>query len=341
MSTEVHKLTTYFGERDRSAGELLSDELFELYGRQGVRVSAMLRGIEGFGRHHSAHTDLLLSLSEDLPVVSVAVDAPDRIAALLPQVLALKRRGLVTLERARLATDRLPDDLRQRAKLTVFIGRGRRIAGRPAFVVACQLLHRAGVHGATVLFGVDGTHEGVRARARLLGRNLEVPTLVIAVGDGEAVARAANELEVTLDRPLMTFERVQVLRRDGRPVADLDVLPPVIEPDAAWCQKLTIHSSEDDRVDGHPLHRLLVQRLRHQGLAGATTLRGVWGFQDDRPPGGDGLWQARRHAPVMTIAVDTHERIAEAFEVVAEVTARRGLVTVETVPVRMLPDRGR
>lgn len=338
MSTELHKLTTYFGERDRSDGEVLADELFRLYGREGVRVSAMLRGIEGFGHHHSAHTELLLTLSEDLPVVSVAVDSPEMIAGLLPQVLAMKRRGLVTVERARMAMeDEFPDDLSEHAKLTLFIGRHERAAGRPAFVTACQMLQDAGVHGATVLFGVDGTREGSRARARLLGRNVDVPVLVVAVGAGEAVARATTALRSVISRPLITLERVQVLRRDGRQMADLDAPSPILEHDPVWCQKLTVHSSEDDRVGGHPLHRVLVQRLRRQRLAGATTLRGGWGFHDDRRPGGDRLWQARRHAPLMTIAVDTHERIAEAFPIVAEVTADKGLVTVETVPVSVAP----
>lgn len=345
MSTELLKLTTYFGERDRSDGELLADELFSLYGREGVRLSTMLRGIEGFGRHHAAHTELLLTLSEDLPVVSVAVDSSERIEALLPRVLELKRRGLVTLERARLLPDmppgrqrpELPDDLRHQAKLTVFTGRRERAAGRPAFVIACEILRRHGVDGATVLLGVDGTRGGERARARLLGRNVDVPVMVIAVGAGDAIAAAAAELDTTLERPLMTLERVQVCRRDGERISDPLPVRPVLDHDPVWAQKLTVHSSEDDRVDGHPLHRLLVQRLRRERLAGATTLRGIWGFHDDQPPHGDRLWQARRHAPVMTIAVDTHERIAEVFAVVEEVTASCGLVTVETVPVRVLP----
>ena len=345
MSEQLAKLTTYFGERDRSGGALLADELFALYGRERVRLSVMLRGIEGFGQHHSAHTDLLLTLSEDLPVVSVAVDTADRIEALMPQVLGLKRRGLVTLERARplggpLQGDPrslLPDDLREQAKLTLFIGRRGRAGGRPAFVTACELLHRNGVHGATVLLGVDGTRAGSRTRARLLGSNVDVPMLVVCVGPGDAIARAAAELDEVMDRPVMTLERVQVLRRDGERLGELAALAPVLEHDAVWAQKLTVHSSEDDRVDGHPLHRVLVQRLRRERLAGATTLRGVYGFHDDLAPRGDRFWQARRHAPVMTIAVDSRERIAEVFGVVEGVTADRGLVTVETVPVRVLP----
>jgi PII-like signaling protein len=346
VSGDLAKLTTYFGERDRSGGELLADELFALYGREGVELSAMLRGIEGFGHRHSAHSELLLTLSDDLPVVSVAVDTADRIEALMPLVLGLKRRGLVTLERARplggplpgTPGSQLPDDLREQAKLTVFIGRRQRAAGRPAFVSACELLHEHGVHGATVLLGVDGTTAGTRTRARLFGRNVDVPMLVISVGPGEAIAHAAAALDAALDAPVMTLERVRVLRRDGERLAALEALAPVLEHDVVWAQKLTVHSSEDDSVDGHPLHRVLVQRLRRERLAGATTLRGVYGFHGDRRPRGDRFWQTRRRAPMMTIAVDTHERIAEVFGVVEQVTSESGLVTVETVPVRVLPE---
>lgn len=345
MNGELAKLTTYFGERDRSDGELLADELFALYGRERVELSAMLRGIEGFGHHHSTHTDLLLTLSDDLPVVSVAVDTRERIETLMPQVLALKRRGLLTLERARPLGDPLqgdpgsliPHDLREQAKLTVFIGRRQRTGGQPAFVAMCELLHRGGVHGATVLLGVDGTRAGARTRARLLGANVDVPMLVVCVGPGEAIAEAATALESALAEPVMMLERVQVLRRDGERLDTLEAPPPVLAHDEVWAQKLTVHSSEDDRVDGHPLHRVLVQRLRAERLAGATTLRGVYGFHDDQPPRGDRLLQTRRHAPVMTIAVDSHERIAEVFGVVEQVTSESGLVTVETVPVRVLP----
>ena len=70
------RLTTYFGERDRDGGRFLADALVEAYARQGIKVSALVRGAAGFGLHHHFHTDTLLTLSEDLPMLSVAVDSP-------------------------------------------------------------------------------------------------------------------------------------------------------------------------------------------------------------------------------------------------------------------------
>ena len=60
----------------------------------------LLRGIEGFGAKHRLKTQRLLTLSEDLPIVSVAVDTRQRIDQLLPQVTAVMGDGLITLERA-------------------------------------------------------------------------------------------------------------------------------------------------------------------------------------------------------------------------------------------------
>ena len=133
----------------------------------------LLRGAEGFGRLHHLRTDRLLSLSEDLPVVSIAVDRRERIEAMLEPLLQIKRRGLVTLERTRLLSGeigpvRLPEQLQEATKLTIYVGRRERANGTPAFAAVCELLHRRGVAGATVLLGVDGTRGGRRLRARLL-----------------------------------------------------------------------------------------------------------------------------------------------------------------------------
>ena len=91
MNEDCLKLTTYFGERDRAGSRLVADALLDVYGRHGLQTSVLLRGIEGFGSKHHLHTDRLLSLSEDLPVVSVAVDTRARIEAALQDVTAIKR----------------------------------------------------------------------------------------------------------------------------------------------------------------------------------------------------------------------------------------------------------
>ena len=320
--TEYQKLTSYFGERQRSGGAFVADALLELYGRHEIAASILLRGTEGFGLKHHLRTDRSLSLSEDLPLVAVAVDTRPRIEAVLGPARALTPAGLVTVEGARLLADTAVAGPDGATKLTVYLGRQERVYRVPAFVAVCDLLHRRGIDGATALLGVDGTAHGRRQRAAFFSRNAEVPMMIIAVGAGEQIGRVLPELGALLRRPLLTLERVRVCKRDGRSLA---------LPDGGPWQKLMVYTSEAVRHQGQPVHRAIVRRLRSAGLSGATTLRGIWGFHGDHAPHGDRLLQLGRHVPTVTVVIDTPERIARAYSVIDELTSERGLVTCETI----------
>ena len=337
MNHDCLKLTTYFGERDRTEDGLLADRLLDIYGEHRIQASVLLRGAEGFGVLHHLHTDRLLSLSEDLPVVSVAVDRRERIESMLELVLQIKRRGLITLERARLLDGdpgslHPPGDLGEATKLTVYVGRQERVGRAPAFVAVCDLLHRRGLAGATALLGVDGTSRGERRRARFFGRNADVPMMIIAVGSGERIAAVVRELGRLLADPLVTLERVRVCKRDGELLATPHELPQSDEHGLAMWQKLMVHTSHSEMHDGRPLHLEIVRRLRASGCAGATSLRALWGFHGNHQPHGDRLLAIRRHVPVVTVTIDTPQRTARSFAIIDQLTTEHGLVTSEMVP---------
>jgi PII-like signaling protein len=314
VNEDCLKLTAYFGERDRARGGFLADALIDIYARHELQTSLVMRGVEGFGAKHHRHTDRLLTLSEDLPLAAVAVDTRERIEAALPEVTALRFEGLVTLERARMLTGRIePVTLDAPTKLTVYVGRYERAGDMPAYEAVVALLHARGVEGATVLLGVDGTAHGTRERASFFGRNAAVPLMVIAVGDGPRIAAALPDLGALLERPLITLERVQLYKRDGRRIG---------EPEGR--NKLMVYG-------GAPLAGALVRRLRRAGAAGATSLRGIWGYHGDHAPHGDSLWQLRRRVGVVTVIVDEPDRMRRWFEIVDELTAETGLVTGEIV----------
>ena len=84
--------------------------------------------------------------------------------------------------------------------------------------------------------------------------------------------------------------------------------------------------------DGMPVHRALVRTLRARGARGATVIRGIWGFHGHRPPHGDRLFQLGRSVPVVTVIIDTPDRIAANFDIVDELTSEHGIVTSELVP---------
>jgi PII-like signaling protein len=346
MNQDCLKLTSYFGERQRTGGRFTADALLDLYGQHKIAVSILLRGTEGFGATHRPRTDRSLTLSEDLPLIAVAVDTRSRIEELLDPTTRLIKAGLVTLERARLLTgtaltgdDAINDpdakphaELHEETKLTIYLGRHERVARVPAFVAVCELLHRRGIAGATALLGVDGTARGRRERAAFFGRNAETPMMVIAVGSGKRISGVLPELEGLLSRPLLTLERVRICKRDGQLLCQPSALPGTDETGMPLWHKLMVYTSEAALHDGQPIHRAIVRRLSAAGISGATTQRGIWGFHGDHAPHGDRLLQFGRHVPAVCVVIDAPERIAAAFDVIDELTGDGGLVTSEAVP---------
>ena len=337
MSEDCLKLTVYFGERDRADGGFLADALSDIATRHRLRTSVVMRGVEGFGAKHQLRTDRLLTLSEDLPLVAVAVDSPSRIGAVLPDLGRLRFEGLVTLERARSMTDPLAPGQTfagdgDATKLTVYVGRQERVGSRPAHEAVVDLLHERGVDGATVLLGVDGTVHGDRRRARFFARNAEVPLMIIAIGAGATIASLLPDLNTMLKRPLATIERVQICKRDGVRLAAPRRLPEADSGGLGLWQKLMVYAGEQSRHDGRPLSSQIVRELRRSRAAGTTSLRGIWGYHGDHEPHGDSFWQLRRRVPVVTVIVDRPGRIRDWFAIVDRLTDETGLVTSEAVP---------
>ena len=60
----------------------------------------MLRGVAGFGAHSVFHTDKLLRLSSDLPIIIEVVESQEKIDAVMPRIDEMMTGGMITLEKA-------------------------------------------------------------------------------------------------------------------------------------------------------------------------------------------------------------------------------------------------
>ena len=92
------RLTIFIGEDDRWHHEPLYTEIVHRAHQSGLAGASVLRGIEGYGASSRIHTARLLSLSEDLPIVIVIVDAEEKVRAFLPQLDELVSEGLVMID---------------------------------------------------------------------------------------------------------------------------------------------------------------------------------------------------------------------------------------------------
>jgi PII-like signaling protein len=327
-------LTSYGGGWDRPGGQFTADALLALYRQHEIASSILLRGTQGLGLRHHLRTGQSPARPENRPVMTVAVDTPPHVRAVMGQALDLASPGLLTLDRVWLAdgattpVPRRPGLADGQARLTVFLGREEKAYQIPAFEAVCDLLYRRCMASATALLGVDGTRNGQRQRGRA-----EVPVMVVAVGEHEQIRAVIPEISGLLRHPRLTVDPVRVCKRDGQLLGVPDRSPGTGEHGLLRWQKLTVHAPEAAQHHGQHVHRALVQRLLAAGVAGLTTLRGVWGFHGDQAPHGDGRLHLARHVPAITTVVDAPERIPAVFAIIDEVTAGRGLVTSEATEV--------
>jgi uncharacterized protein len=91
----------FIGESDKYQGKPLYEALLERLRAKGLAGATVLRGVAGFGASSVVHTDKVLRLSLDLPLIIEVVETEETIQALLPDLDQMIGGGLITLERAR------------------------------------------------------------------------------------------------------------------------------------------------------------------------------------------------------------------------------------------------
>jgi PII-like signaling protein len=325
--SDLLQMRFHFGERDRDGDGPLEAAVMEACARHGVRAAALLRGVEGFGGKHRLRTDRLLSLSEDAPLVAVAVGDVGVVEALTDEVRAIAAEGLVVLEPVRLlgagarttgAADEeegLAGAARDVVKVTVW---GPRTGPTAPHLGAVAALRRHGAEAATVLLGVDGVLEGERRRARFVAGNRGVPGMTVGVGERAAIEAALAEVDGAAH--LLTVE----------PVVPKWRYTPPTHPGAAV--RVTLVTSEVAAPGARPVYLELIHQLRREGAHGATALRGVWGFRGDGEPHGDRVLALRRDVPVAVETVDAPERAERWLELALSLAREGDVVHVQSIP---------
>ena len=91
----------HIGESDKWHGRPLHDSIVEMLRKEGFSGVTMLRGVGGFGSSSVYHTDKLLRLSQDLPIILEVVETQERIEQILPRLDEMVDGGLITLEKVR------------------------------------------------------------------------------------------------------------------------------------------------------------------------------------------------------------------------------------------------
>lgn len=89
----------FLGENDKIGHRPLYEALVEFFKMEGFAGATVLRGVAGFGAHSVFHTDKLLRLSQDLPIIVEVVESREKIDAVMPRIDEMMNGGMITLEK--------------------------------------------------------------------------------------------------------------------------------------------------------------------------------------------------------------------------------------------------
>lgn len=91
----------HIGESDKWEGKPLYQALIEMFRREGFSGVTVLRGVGGYGSSSRYHTEKILRLSQDLPILIEVIEDSERIERILPKLDEMVDGGLITLEKVR------------------------------------------------------------------------------------------------------------------------------------------------------------------------------------------------------------------------------------------------
>ena len=100
LTGERTLMRIHIGERDKYHGKPLYEAIVLRLRERGFAGATVLRGIMGFGASAGIHSEKVLRLSLDLPLIVECVETEAKIREILPELDEMIGGGLITLERA-------------------------------------------------------------------------------------------------------------------------------------------------------------------------------------------------------------------------------------------------
>ena len=101
IPTDAVLLRIFLGESDHWEHKPLYEAIVLAAREAQLAGATVLRGPMGFGKSSHLHTEKILRLSMDLPLVIEIVDSEEKVNAFLPTLDKMMGGGLVTMEKVK------------------------------------------------------------------------------------------------------------------------------------------------------------------------------------------------------------------------------------------------
>jgi PII-like signaling protein len=218
-------------------------------------------------------------------------------------------------------------------KVSIYVGQDHQYHGESVYAAILEFLFYHKVSGASVTRGIAGfgaDHHMHTDRILVLTENL--PMKVEFIETQEKVEELLPKLHEMVGTGLIEIQDTtivkptEVSKKSPRP----EEAPSLKREGKAKMMRIFI--GENDKWNGKPLHKALIESMRSNDVAGVTVYQGILGYGANRRIHKDSALHLSHDRPMMLSVVDTEEKL-RAFLPVLDEMVQQGLVVFSDVDV--------
>ena len=218
-------------------------------------------------------------------------------------------------------------------KVGIYVGQDHQYHGESVYAAILEFLFYHKVSGASVTRGIAGfgaDHHMHTDRILVLTENL--PMKVEFIETPEKVEELLPKLHEMVGTGLIEIQDTTIVK----PSEVSKKSPRLEEPPSlkreGKAKMMRIFIGENDKWNGKPLHKALIESMRSNEIAGVTVYQGILGYGANRRIHKDSALHLSHDRPMMLSVVDTEEKL-RAFLPVLDDMVQQGLVVFSDVDV--------
>lgn len=218
-------------------------------------------------------------------------------------------------------------------KVTIYVGEDHQFHGQSVYSAILDFLFYRGVSGANVVRGVAGfgaDHHMHTMRIERLTENL--PIKIEFIESPEKVEELLPKLHEMVGTGMIEMQDTTVLKPSELSGGEASrPAPPALRREGK-AKLMRIFVGENDKWNGKPLHRALIESMRANEIAGVTVYQGILGYGANRRIHKGTTLNLSHDRPIMLSVVDTEERL-RAFFPILDGMVQQGLVVLSDVDI--------
>lgn len=218
-------------------------------------------------------------------------------------------------------------------KVTIYVGEEHKHHGQSLYAAILDFLFYRGISGASVVRGIAGFGADHHLHTdRLEALSQDLPIKIEFIESPEKVEEVLPKLRQLAGSGLIEVQDTTVVKAaETSAERAAEIAMPALKREGK-AKLMRIFIGENDKWHGKPLYKALLESMRANDIAGATTYQGILGYGANRRIHKDTALNLSHDRPIMISVVETEEKLRAYFPLLDEMV-QQGLVVLSDVDV--------